>query len=323
MRFFAWHDIPFADAMATIRRPNAETPAEGRKWAASFAAVERGPEVELSSTAPVTAQLEWLGDRGPVWLRTRPSLAQQMALTVKERPQLRPRLLGLLTSGEILTDDQRHLCREFLGHAPRDVYELAEVGAVALQCPQSSVYHVQTEAALLEVLDEDGRGCPKGATGRLVVTPLYNLAMPLIRYDTGDLAVAGDRFDQLISGRLCVCGRRLPRLRSILGRLRNQLSQPDGRPLAPAIGSNRLHDLTGARLWQLVQEGAGRFTMRLDSDSATQASGSADAAAAYVTEALGNNCQVKIEWTNLSQIAGRHRFEPYLRKEGSSRTRPT
>jgi hypothetical protein len=63
--------------------------------------------------------------------------------------------------------------------------------------------------------------------------------------------------------------------------------------------------------------------MRLDSDSVTQASGSADAAAAYVTEALGNNCQVKIEWTNLSQIAGRHRFEPYLRKEGSSRTRPT
>ncbi len=312
MRFFAWHGISFAAPMATIRRPHAES-TTGRKWAASFAAAERGDETELSSATPVTAQIEWLRDRGPVWLRTRPSLAQQMALAVKESPQIRPDLLGILTSGEILTEDQRRLCREFLGHVPRDVYELAEVGAVALQCPQSAAYHVQTEAVLVEVLDEVGRGCAKGATGRLVVTPLYNLAMPLIRYDTGDFAIAGDRFDELVSGRLCVCGRRLPRLQSVIGRARNQLAAADGRPLAPAIDSRRLHDLTGARLWQLVQENAGRFVLRLDAEGAAD-NDSHKQAAEYVADALGGHCEVRIETTKLSVAAAERRFEPYLRQ---------
>ena len=312
VRFFTWHDIPFADTLATIRRPNVGGATEGRTWAPSFAAAERGPEFELSSAAPATAQLEWLNELGPVWLNTRPSLAQQLALTVKKQPRLKPNLRGLLTSGEILTHDQRRVCRDFLGHAPRDIYALAEVGGVALQCPQSDAYHVQAEAVLVEVLDQAGRGCPKGATGRLVVTPLYNLAMPLIRYDTGDVAVAGDSFAELFAGRLCVCGRRLPRLQAVLGRWRNLLVDAAGRRLVPKIDSNHLHDLTGAKLWQLVQKGVGQFVMRLDA-SDTGSGGPVSGVAQYVIEALGGDCEVKIERANLLSAAGAKRFEPFLR----------
>ncbi len=121
-RFLVWHRVPFTDAMATIH--TAALPASGTQhWVASWAAAERGAHFELSSLTPVADQLRWLKELGPVWLRTRPSLAQQMALAVREKPELKPDLLGVLTSGEILTSDQRRLFRDFLGHSPRDLYE--------------------------------------------------------------------------------------------------------------------------------------------------------------------------------------------------------
>ena len=66
----------------------------------SWAAAERGPHFELSSLTPVADSFAGSRHLGPVWLRTRPSLAQQMALAVREKPELKPELLGVLTSGE-------------------------------------------------------------------------------------------------------------------------------------------------------------------------------------------------------------------------------
>ena len=321
MRFFAWHGVPFSDAVATIRDAEPQHGGAERKWAESWAATERGPAFEFSSLTSTEEQLGWLRDLGPVWLRTRPSLLQQMALAVREGPSLKPELSGVLTAGEIMTNDQRRLCRAFLGHEPRDLYELAEAGVVAIQCPSSDVYHVQSEAVLVEVLDDSGHGCAKGATGRLVVTPLYNLAMPLIRYDTGDLAVAGDRFEHVLAGgRLCTCGRRLPRLQSIAGRRRNQLP---GRREWPDIDSVHLHDLTGARLWQVVQEGVGSFRLRLPPDAAKAGPRGADGAATYVAGRLGGKATVTVEYADIAREAGARRFEPFLYGPGAGEARAT
>ena len=51
-------------------------------------------------------------------------------------------------------------------------------------------YHVAAESVLLEVVDETGRLRP-GEIGRVVVTPLHNFAMPLIRCAIGDYAEVG------------------------------------------------------------------------------------------------------------------------------------
>ena len=65
-----------------------------------------------------------------------------------------------------------------------------------------------SEAIIVEVLDDEGRPCKDGAIGRVVATPLFNLAGPLIRYATGDFAEAGT----------CECGRTLPTLKRIAPR---------------------------------------------------------------------------------------------------------
>ena len=99
------------------------------------------------------------------------------------------------------------------------MYSAAEAGYLALQCPQQEHYHIQSESALVEVLDEAGNPCRPGETGTMVVTPLHNFAMPLIRYAIGDIAEVGAP---------CACGRGLPVLARLLGRVRQMLVLPSG-----------------------------------------------------------------------------------------------
>src|SRR5262249_57510260 len=103
---------------------------------------------------------------------------------------------------------------------------------------------VQSENLLLEVLDERGRPCGPGETGRVVVTTLHNFAMPLIRYAIGDYATVGPP---------CPCGRGLPVLTRIMGRARNMLTLPDGKQIWPYFAGENLSGLAPTRQYQLVQ----------------------------------------------------------------------
>ena len=76
----------------------------------------------------------------------------------------------------------------------------------------------------MEVLDNHGRPCKEGETGRVVLTDLHNFTMPLIRYEIGDYAEVGPP---------CACGRGLPVLARILGRSRNMLTLPAGDRIWP------------------------------------------------------------------------------------------
>ena len=99
-----------------------------------------------------------------------------------------------------------------------DVYSGAEVGYIALQCPESENLHIQSESVFVEVLDENGNACQPGEVGAVVITPLHNFAMPLLRYSIGDFAEVGR----------CSCGRTLPVLRRIMGCTRSMVRLPNG-----------------------------------------------------------------------------------------------
>jgi phenylacetate-CoA ligase len=135
-----------------------------------------------------------------------------------------------------------------------DLYSANEVGYLALQCPEHGRYHEQAESLLLEVLDEAGRPCGPGSTGRVVVTALWNYAMPLIRYEIGDYAeVAGP----------CPCGRGLPALGRILGRTRNMIALPTGERIWPSLGVASMRSLAPILQCQIVQHALDRLEARL------------------------------------------------------------
>jgi phenylacetate-CoA ligase len=124
------------------------------------------------------------------------------------------------------------------------MYSSQEVGYIALQAPGLEHMLAQSEVTLVEVVDDDGSPTKPGETGKVVVTPLFNFATPLVRYALGDYAVVGDASP---------CGRSLPVLRQVLGRTRNMMVTRDGRRIWPTFGTTTITDIAPVRQHQFVQ----------------------------------------------------------------------
>jgi phenylacetate-CoA ligase len=118
---------------------------------------------------------------------------------------------AIITSAEVLTDESRALIQETFGCPVFNRYGCREVSVIASECEQHDGLHVMAEGLYVEVVDGEGKPVAEGETGDILVTDLLNYGMPLIRYRIGDRGswAPGD----------CACGRGLPRLRSIAGRV--------------------------------------------------------------------------------------------------------
>jgi phenylacetate-CoA ligase len=146
----------------------------------------------LNLKSSLEEQADWLRFVNPAYMLAYPSVLGGIAQLFKSRGWTLPRLRELSTFGEILEPQCRVACEQAFGVKVVDVYKSGEVGYIALQCPASENYHVQSENVLVEVLDDEGRPCRSGQTGKVVITALHNFAMPLLRYDIGDYAEVGD-----------------------------------------------------------------------------------------------------------------------------------
>ena len=101
-----------------------------------------------------------------------------------------------------------------------DLYGSREVASMAIECSRHEGLHVPLQAVLVEVLRDDGTPAKPGETGRIVVTSLANYAMPLIRYDIGDLGAWAEA--------PCGCGRVWPSLGAVTGRISDTFVTADG-----------------------------------------------------------------------------------------------
>jgi phenylacetate-CoA ligase len=150
----------------------------------------------------------------------------------------------IITNAEPVSDYQEEAISEAFQCPVRETYGMTEIVMAASECDRGQL-HLWPEAGWLEVL-EGRRPAGHGVTGDLVCTGLLNLDMPLIRYRVGDRAATRDESDT------CSCGRTLPMLASVEGRLDDVLYTVDGRRVG------RLDPIFKARLpireAQIIQE---------------------------------------------------------------------
>ena len=112
--------------------------------------------------------------------------------------------------------------------------------------------HINAETCLVEVVDAAGRPAREGEIGRVVITPFYSTAQPLIRYEQGDLARLGGQ---------CPCGRALPTLLAIEGRNSLFFTHPDGRR-ATSLLPDSARNVLDCTFWQIAQTGPLTFEVR-------------------------------------------------------------
>jgi phenylacetate-CoA ligase len=162
----------------------------------------------------------------------------------------------VLSGGETLSQhDERTMARAF-GCAVVNQYAAWEVPHMAQTCPDNAaVLHVNSERVLLRVVGDDGRLAAPGTRGRIVVTALENYVMPFINYDIGDAGVAGPP---------CPCGRGLPTLLRVEGRLGEAIATPAGRLFSPVTLDRVFRFCSGAvREYQAERTADDVLTVRI------------------------------------------------------------
>jgi phenylacetate-CoA ligase len=131
----------------------------------------------------------------------------------------------VITNAEPLYDFQREVISKAFKCPVRETYGLGEMVCAMSECEHEKL-HLWPETGLVELLGEDDQPVERGVAGRLVSTGLMNEAMPLIRYESMDMAQYPASDDR------CSCGRGLPLVEKVIGRLDDAIITRDGRRLA-------------------------------------------------------------------------------------------
>lgn len=147
------------------------------------------------------------------------------------------------TVSEIIPEQLLDLISAMPGCRLADRYANAENGLMAMQCARCGAYHPAASHLVLEILDDNDRAVRPGKMGRVVVTSLFNRAMPLVRYETGDYAVVAKNHE---------CPRSSLSLASIAGREKNLFKMPNGDRIVPRLSPLSIVEL-GLRHCKLVQ----------------------------------------------------------------------
>lgn len=161
-------------------------------------------------------------------LLSQPDVLRHVAGTAAEHGW--GRLHAVASSFEVFSGERCEAVRSAAAPRLTELYCAADICTpLAFRWPGCDGLHVNEDTVHLEVLGWDDRRSPAGQPGRVTVTDLLNTAMPLIRYQLGDLGV--------LSAAGCPCGRRT-RLLRLLGRESTALRLAAGKvPAGPALAA--------------------------------------------------------------------------------------
>jgi phenylacetate-CoA ligase len=259
MREHHWHQRDFSGRLMVIRSGRYEKDPCAVQHAPNWGEpvchmYNTGPSTLLFHTMPISQQADVLLELRPQYLLAYPSNILRLAQYFRANALELDSLLGLITYGELMLSEVRQDALDVWGVPIADIYSCEEVGYIALQCPNSEHYHCQSEAVIVEVLDEDGNPCVAGQIGRIVLTSLHNFAMPLIRYENRDYAEVGEP---------CPCGRGGLTLKRVLGRDRNRAIGRDGKKFWPNISRKAWSVIDGIEELQLLQQSLEHIEVRV------------------------------------------------------------
>lgn len=197
------------------------------------------------------------------WERVRPALLfghahslYLLAQYVRDLGITTIRPKSVLSTSMMLLPRERKVIEHVFGVGVFDRYGCEEVGLIASECDRHEGMHMNIEHLLIEFVKEDGTYAAPGEIGKIILTDLMNFAMPLIRYQVEDMGVP--------LGVACSCGRGLPLMGTVTGRIADFLIRKDGSKVAGvSLIENTLTKLKGIDQMQIIQESLELIRLRV------------------------------------------------------------
>jgi phenylacetate-CoA ligase len=154
---------------------------------------------------------------------------------------------GIISTSMMLLPHERHFIEGIFGVKVTDRYGCEEVSLIGSECEYHNGMHLNIEHLVIEFVKDDGSYAAAGEQGNIVVTDLMNMAMPLVRYKVEDIGVPIEL--------KCRCGRGLPLMGNVTGRVADFLVKHDGTKVAGvSLIENTLTNLPGIDQLQIIQE---------------------------------------------------------------------
>ena len=175
-------------------------------------------------------------------------------LDERGRAGFRPKAVWL--TSEVAADFQKESIERVFQSTVYDVYGSMEIPDYAAECRERDGLHINADLRTLEIVDERGTRLTTGRMGQVVVTDLVNYAAPLIRYRNEDVASLLDR--------TCPCGRGLPLMGKVTGRIYDMFVLPDGSQVYGNRFTHFFYDhVDEVRCFQVHQTRTDRVTVRV------------------------------------------------------------
>ena len=245
VRSAGWAGVSFTMPRATISGRMVEPDPQSAGPFHRFNRMERQVYLSTFHLRPDTARqyVEPLWRHGVQWMTGFPRSYFLLAQYILDQRIRVPPLKAVITIGEKLTPIMRQAMEEAYGCPVFEEYSSVENVHLASACAQGRL-HLSPDAGVVEILRPDGSPCDPGEVGEVVATGLLRAHQPLIRFRLGDLAAFDDR--------PCPCGRVLPVLQEVVGRVEDVVVGPDGRQVVRFNGvfADQPHVQEG----QVVQE---------------------------------------------------------------------
>jgi phenylacetate-CoA ligase len=203
----------------------------------------------------------------------------------------------IFTSAEKLYDHQRENFEKIFQSNVSEYYGSSEILSVGYECPEHNGFHITAENVILEVLNQNQSVLP-GERGFIAITDLNNYVMPFIRYQNEDIGILSDT--------LCSCGRTLPLLKSVEGRVSDVVRTNKG-VINSVLFFIILKDLP-IKQFQIIQPAKDRLLVKIIRESQF-----AEKDSLYIIDTIhhyaGTEINIQIEFCDTipETVIGKHR----------------
>lgn len=307
-RFNRWHGLDATESMVLVQsRPEDSGPAESTQayWSRATKRLGlQGPLTQINGQLPVDTLIARLEAHAPQNLSINPRLLFAIANEYLARGSAPGFALNSIrTFGETRTPMIDARVVAVFGVRPRARYTTEEAGNLAIECPDCDAYHVIEEILRVDVVDAANRRVAPGGSGRVLATPLYSYAMPLIRYEVGDEA----RLSPRACPRSCATS-----LAEIEGRLGDLFHHPEGGRFRPnrMVLETVLQHLDAAAA-QVVETAPADFVIRYQPRRAPADADQRRAMTAELERSFGFALAVRFEIVEEIPARGRGKREDF------------
>lgn len=207
---------------------------------------------------------------------------------------------GIVSGSEMLLDITRETLEKAFGSKVVSRYANEENGFLGQDDIVNNVFIPNRADFYYEILKlTSDEPAAMGEIGRIVVTDLYNYAMPFVRYDTGDVGawVESEHF-----------GKKVKAIGKFGGRVVDMIFDTNGNLVSPHTVTNSMWEFQGVKQYQFIQKGEKQYIIKLnvDKDSFTKE----DRIRTIFLEKFGHDAEITIKYCNEIPVlaSGKRRY---------------